>query len=175
VKWSDLVDSDCAVARSLSVVGDRWTLLLVREAFLGATRFGELCDNTGAARHIVANRLATLVDHGLVRREPATSRWATYHLTEKGRSLLPVVIALLDWGDSWMSHGRRTGLRFIHAGCGGAVDPALRCRSCHQTVANDAIGHRFFDGDGPDQRDGLPPEPARTAGARVDQTAADPG
>jgi DNA-binding HxlR family transcriptional regulator len=143
MRWTDLGDSRCSIARALSVVGDRWTLLLLREAFLGAKRFEEFHDNTGAARHLVAARLNQLVDHGLVERVQYHDRPARfeYALTAKGRALYPVIISLLAWGDEWMADGRGPSLVVVHESCGATVTPELRCASCGETVVADDTRH----------------------------------
>jgi DNA-binding HxlR family transcriptional regulator/peroxiredoxin len=100
MRFHDPADSDCAIAQALGVVGDWWTLLVVRELAGGVTRFGELADTLGVSRKVLTERLTALVDHGLVRR----SRYSDhpprfdYLLTDKGRGLLPVLIALQNWG-----------------------------------------------------------------------------
>jgi DNA-binding HxlR family transcriptional regulator len=136
MRWSELGDSWCSIARALSVVGDRWTLLLLREAFLGATRFEEFHDNTGAARHLVASRLNHLVDHGLVERVQYSDRPARfeYTLTAKGRALYPVIVSLLAWGDEWMADERGPSLTVVHESCGATVTPELRCANCGEPV-----------------------------------------
>lgn len=131
MKWEDLQDSQCAMARALSVVGDRWTLLVVREAFIGTSRFDEFCQNIGAARHIISDRLAALVDAGVLQRLPLApeGRRQGYQLTDKGRDLLPVVISLLQWGEKWAGPQTAGPLRFLHDD-GGTVTPQLICDSC---------------------------------------------
>jgi DNA-binding HxlR family transcriptional regulator/peroxiredoxin len=100
MRFHDPADSDCAIAQALAVVGDWWTLLVVRELAGGVTRFGELADTLGVSRKVLTERLNALVDHGVVRR----SRYSDhpprfdYLLTDKGRGLLPVLIALQNWG-----------------------------------------------------------------------------
>jgi len=96
-------DSTCSIARSLGVLGERWTLLVLREAFLGASRFAEFRDRLGVAPDVLSDRLATLVEFGVMAREPyqepgARSRFA-YRLTPAGRELQVVLSALQQWGD----------------------------------------------------------------------------
>src|SRR5918996_3737913 len=104
MRWVDVGQSRCSIARALSVVGDRWTLLLLREAFLGATRFEDFHNNTGAARHLVAERLGHLVENAVLRRVQYQDRPARfeYALTAKGADLYPTILSLLAWGDRWM-------------------------------------------------------------------------
>jgi DNA-binding HxlR family transcriptional regulator len=96
-------ESSCSIARSLGVLGERWTFLILREAFLGKTRFAEFRESLGVAPDVLADRLATLVSHGVMEREPyqepgARSR-SGYRLTPAGRELHVVLSALQQWGD----------------------------------------------------------------------------
>ena len=97
--------SECALPRALEVVGERWSFLIVRGAFNGLQHFEEFQSTLGIARNILSNRLARLVYNDILRREPdpADRRKIAYKLTEKGRSLLPVLIALRQWGERWVS------------------------------------------------------------------------
>lgn len=100
MRFHDAGDSDCAIAQALGVVGDWWTLLVVRELAGGVTRFGELADTLGVSRKVLTERLNALVEHGLVRRSRYSDHppRSDYLLTDKGRGLLPVLIALQNWG-----------------------------------------------------------------------------
>jgi DNA-binding HxlR family transcriptional regulator/peroxiredoxin len=100
MRFHDAADSDCAIAQALGVVGDWWTLLVVRELAGGVTRFGELAETLGVSRKVLTERLNALVEHGLVRRSRYSDHppRSDYLLTEKGRGLLPVLIALQNWG-----------------------------------------------------------------------------
>jgi DNA-binding HxlR family transcriptional regulator len=99
---TDLARLNCSLARALNVVGDWWTLLIVRDAALGVRRFSEFRESLGLARNILADRLQRLVEAGVLRREGPDAR-PTYALTEKGRALLPALAALMQWGDAWAS------------------------------------------------------------------------
>jgi DNA-binding HxlR family transcriptional regulator len=96
-------DSSCAIARSLGVLGERWTLLILREAFGGVSRFAQFRDNLGVAPDVLTDRLATLVSYGVLERvayqEPGERSRAAYVLTSAGRELLVVLGALQQWGD----------------------------------------------------------------------------
>ncbi|MBO1420265.1 helix-turn-helix domain-containing protein [Streptomyces sp. FH025] len=96
-------ESACGVARPLDVVGDGWTLLIVRDAFDGLRRFGQFQKNLGLAKNILSARLANLVANGVFELAPAAdgSPYQEYVLTEKGRALFPVITALRQWGDQW--------------------------------------------------------------------------
>ncbi len=93
----------CSVARALEVVGDGWTLLIVRDLFYGASRFDELLEHTGIARNILTSRLNKLVGDGVVekRDNPAGGKRKVYRLTEKGRDLFAILVSLMQWGDRW--------------------------------------------------------------------------
>ena len=94
----------CSIARALDLVGDWWTLLIIREAFLGIRRFADYRDHLGIARNILADRLRKLVAEGILTKQPKTApeRGHEYRLTEKGRDLWPVLTALRLWGDKWI-------------------------------------------------------------------------
>ncbi|MFJ2243247.1 winged helix-turn-helix transcriptional regulator [Streptomyces sp. NPDC087862] len=101
---TSLADADCAIAQALDVVGDWWTLLIVRDTARGVHRFDALQEELGVSRKVLAERLRLLVDAGVLSREPYQDRPPRYEyrLTRRGRALLPVLIALQDWGDTWV-------------------------------------------------------------------------
>ena len=94
--------SPCPVGRASRILGDRWVILILREAFLGATRFEEFLPNTGINRAALTTRLSALVDYGILERDPPTGRRAVYRLTEAGRDLAPMMGAIREWGDKWL-------------------------------------------------------------------------
>jgi DNA-binding HxlR family transcriptional regulator len=102
MKWRELEDDWCPVARTLSLVGDRWTLLILRDCFIGLTRFDDIARSTGATRHIVSSRLARLVEAGLLDRvlyQKRPERFE-YVLSDKGRELAPALETFRAWGKS---------------------------------------------------------------------------
>ncbi len=121
----------CSVAGSLELIGERWTLLIVRDAFLGARRFEEYQRRTGMARNILAARLNRLVDEGILERVPYQEHPVRYEyrLTEKGIDLWPVIVSLLQWGDRYIYPGRAPVL-LVHKQCGGAVSDRRTCETC---------------------------------------------
>jgi DNA-binding HxlR family transcriptional regulator len=124
----------CSCARALGVIGERWSLLIIRDAlFLGATRFSQFRRSLGIARNILSSRLDFFVVEGLMERRPtAVSGYYEYVLTEKGRELEPVVIALTQWGDRWLAPD---GPPFVYAhDCGGDVETVTVCRTCSDEV-----------------------------------------
>ncbi|MEU5692139.1 helix-turn-helix domain-containing protein [Actinosynnema sp. NPDC020468] len=128
---------DCSVARTLEVVGERWTLLIVRDALLGETRFDGFLGRLPIARNVLSDRLSGLVEHGVLRREQYQARPPRheYVLTEKGRELTPVVLALMQWGDRHLAPDGppRTAL---HEGCGGRVRVGVSCPDCALPVTS---------------------------------------
>jgi DNA-binding HxlR family transcriptional regulator len=97
-------ESLCSAARALEILGTRWTLLLIREVLFGTRRFDAFAVHLGIARNVLASRLALLVDEGILEMQPVgiSGRREEYRLTEKGRDTLPILIALLQWGDRWL-------------------------------------------------------------------------
>ena len=102
----DYEDQVCSIARALEVVGDRWTLLIIRDVVLGHSRFDEFLDSLGIASNVLTDRLNRLVDEGVLERVPYNERPERfeYRLTKKGRELGPVLIALMQWGDRHLSN-----------------------------------------------------------------------
>ena len=103
VKRTSLEDAECPIARSLDAIGDWWSLLIIRDALLGARRFGEFQKNLGLAKNILAVRLRTLVDQGILKMAPASdgSAYQEYVLTPKGRGVFPILVALRQWSEEF--------------------------------------------------------------------------
>jgi DNA-binding HxlR family transcriptional regulator len=101
---TDLSELNCSLARTLEVVGDWWTLLIVRDAFLGVRRFGDFQKSLGIAKNILSVRLERLVGSGILECGGVEKR-PVYQLTDSGRALLPAMVALMQWGDKWVSAG----------------------------------------------------------------------
>src|SRR5437667_2664798 len=125
----------CSVAQCLEVVGDWWTMLIVRDAFLGVTRFDALQERLGISRNILNQRLTHLVEHGLLEKRLYTDRPPRYEyrLTAKGRDLWPVLTAMRQWGDR---HAAADGppLQIIHKSCGNVAEAVMTCSACGQPL-----------------------------------------
>ena len=123
---------NCSIARTLSVVGDRWTLLLLRDCFLGARRFDQFSESLGLSPHLLSTRLVKLVEAGVLERHPYQQKPTRYEyrLTEKGRDLYPVIAGLVRWGDRWMADDEGPPVTLIHRDCGHATTPTLVCSEC---------------------------------------------
>jgi DNA-binding HxlR family transcriptional regulator len=128
--------ANCTVARTLDIIGDRWTVLILRDAFYGIRRFDDFVKDLGIARNILAARLGRLVDEGVMERRRYQDRppREEYRLTEKGRDLLPVLLALMRWGDRWTEDGEPP-VRLEHTPCRHVIEPTLVCDHCREDLA----------------------------------------
>ncbi|MEV6324008.1 helix-turn-helix domain-containing protein [Nocardia sp. NPDC051787] len=142
-----------SVAAALDEVGDRWTFLVLRECFFGVRRFADFQRNTGAAKTIVSDRLGKLVDHGILERRRYSDRppREEYRLTEKGRDLYGVTVALMRWGDRWVVD--RPPLILTHTADGGAVEQVLRCTHCGDHLIASDIAYENGDPEIADDQD----------------------
>jgi DNA-binding HxlR family transcriptional regulator len=122
----------CSIARSLEVLGDRWTLLVLRDAFLSVRRFEDFQRRLGVARNVLTDRLSRLVEEEILQRVPYHERPARfeYRLTEKGLDLWPVMMTLLQWGDRYYLEPRGAPVVVRHRECGGQVNGHLTCDKC---------------------------------------------
>ncbi len=136
MRSKDVGTQTCSVARALSVIGDRWTMMVLREAFLRTRRFDDFQARIGAARHIVADRLKKLVDHGILERRKYQERPVRYEyrLTEKGLDLHPILLSMAAWGDRWMDEGEGAPVEYVHKDCGRSMRPVLGCSECGKPV-----------------------------------------
>jgi DNA-binding HxlR family transcriptional regulator len=128
---SDYTGQNCSVARTLELIGERWTILVVREAFLGTRRFDDFQRRLGIARNVLQTRLERLVEAGIFKRVQYQERPPRheYRLTRKGVDLWPTIVALLNWGDRYAApDGPPVVLE--HVGCGGGLDDRRRCLRC---------------------------------------------
>ncbi|MEM8923762.1 MAG: helix-turn-helix domain-containing protein [Actinomycetota bacterium] len=127
--------TSCSIAATLSVIGDRWSLLILRNVFRGARRFSLLQQDLGIAKNLLADRLSKLVDHGVLERVPYQTRPMRYEyrLTPKGADLSTSLIALMGWGDRWYAEqGAPTIL--VHDECGQPIEQSVHCPACDETV-----------------------------------------
>ena len=121
---------DCSVARTLEHIGERWTFMVLRDAFYGVRRFDDFQTSLGVARNILTKRLTKLVDAGIMCREPYQEHPLRYEyrLTEKGRDLVPILTSLLAWGDKWEAD--EPPVRLIHTTCGKVMHSQSVCSEC---------------------------------------------
>ena len=148
----------CSMASTLEVIGERWTILIVRDVFLGIRRFDDLQRDLGVARNILQARLERLVDHGILVKRPYQERPVRYEyrLTTKGADLWPVLMSLLQWGDRYAIDGERPVI-VEHKGCGGELDDRRRCLRCGVDVS---VTEAVAVGTGAQRRPAEAPVPA---------------
>jgi DNA-binding HxlR family transcriptional regulator len=134
-------EENCSIARALETVGERWSLLILRDAmFAGSTRFTEFQRGLGIAPNILANRLDNFVAAGIMRTRPLSDEHATheYVLTDKGLDFQPVLIALTAWGDRWAAP-QGPPIHYRHEDCGGAIRQHLSCEQCAAEVPREEV------------------------------------
>jgi DNA-binding HxlR family transcriptional regulator len=141
----DYAEQDCALARALEVVGERWTLLILRDAFYGVRRFNDLQAHLDIPKAVLADRLGGLVADGVLERVPDPEHGGRhlYELTPAGRDLWPAVYALMSWG---IRHRQPNSRLFMHSVCGTALDEAGRCSRCDLTPGPAEIVTRPAEG-----------------------------
>lgn len=159
MEWADLDSRVCSIARALEIVGDRWTLLVLRDLVNGVRRFADLQEHLGIARNVLTQRLTVLVDAGIVARvpyqEPGARRRHEYRPTERGRDLFPVLLALISWGDRHLAGESGPPVEVRHTGCGAEVRICLTCAAGHTVTNTSEItirpgpGARPLSGNGP--------------------------
>jgi DNA-binding HxlR family transcriptional regulator len=162
MNWADYESRACSVARTAEVLGDRWTMLVLRDIFNGIRRFDELSEHLGIARDVLTKRLATLVDEGLIRRvpyrEPGARTRYEYRLTDAGRDLRPVLLALIAWGDRYRCDPDGPPAQLLHADCGAPVRVEVRCEAGHEIESRTRLA--ALPGPGSRRRTTGSPKPA---------------
>jgi DNA-binding HxlR family transcriptional regulator len=134
----EYLDQECGLARSLEIVGERWTLLIVRDAFYGVRRFCDFRDHLAIPRAVLTERLNFLVEQGVLERVAARSGRDEYALTGRGRALWPAVWALMSWGSEfYLSDAQRRP--FTHDGCGGVIGADGACDACRAVPRPDEL------------------------------------
>jgi DNA-binding HxlR family transcriptional regulator len=139
--WSS---DNCSIARTLEVIGEKWTFLVLRELFWGVRRFDDLRVRTAISRQLLSDRLKTLLERGLVRREPYRDRGQRqrheYRLTDAGLELYPVLAALMAWGDAHLADPAGPSTVLQHRGCGEPVHLEMRCADGHLLAPREVGG-----------------------------------
>ena len=128
---------ECSIARALEVIGERWSLLILRDAFYGLRRFDDFREHLGIARNVLADRLARLVEHGVLERHRYQERPPRfeYRLTQKGRDFLPVLLSMMRWGDRWANDDGLEPLTLTHRPCGNVTEAVMACSACGEQLA----------------------------------------
>ena len=135
----DYDTQNCTIGAALAIVGEKWTFLVLREAFNGVRRFDDIRRRTRAPRQILSDRLARLVAEGLLRkvpyREAGQRARSEYRLTEKGLALYPLIVALLEWGNTYAVSAEGPLVELTHRDCGAPVQLQLRCADGHDVAS----------------------------------------
>ncbi|MDF1727556.1 MAG: helix-turn-helix domain-containing protein [Sulfitobacter sp.] len=141
MKWNELHKEDCPVARGLSVVGDRWTMLVLRDCFLGIRRFEQMQERLGITRHILADRLRKLEAAGVLRREAYQQRPPRheYRLTERGKALYPLLVTLIDWANLHVPPEGSPSVRLVARDTGDPIAPVLVDRNSGQEITHRTV------------------------------------
>jgi DNA-binding HxlR family transcriptional regulator len=140
LRWSA---ENCTLGRAMDLLGERWTVVVLREVFLGIRRFDDLRVRTGIPRQVLTNRLATLVGQGVLRRhpyqQPGERVREEYRLTEKGFDLYPVLAAILAWGGRYLGDPDGPPVVLTHRDCAQPVEVALRCTGGHPVTPRETV------------------------------------
>ncbi|GAO56392.1 helix-turn-helix domain-containing protein [Novosphingobium sp. MD-1] len=156
MRWNELDEEACSLARTMSVIGDRWTLLILRECFLRVRRFDDFQERLGISRGILAERLKKLTDSSILtkvayQQDPPRHE---YRLTPKGLDLYPILMSLVHWGDEHLSDKAGRPLVHVHALCGSECDPVLACSECGEPL--DPRQVRVYPGPGAPRPHNIP-------------------
>lgn len=136
MRWQELDREACSVARCVAVVGDRWSLLVLRDCFLGVRRFDDFQARLGITRHVLADRLKSLVEEGVLKRVAYQQRPERfeYRLTEAGRDLYPVIMGLVAWGNKHRAGARGRPVLHRHKACQHHFDAVMICSECNEPL-----------------------------------------
>ncbi|HEX7959134.1 MAG TPA: helix-turn-helix domain-containing protein [Terriglobales bacterium] len=171
MRWDELEEESCSIARTISVIGDRWSLLILRECFLRTRRFEAFQSTLGITRHLLAERLKKLVRVGVLRRVAYqdTPKRYEYILTQKGLDLYPIMMAIVHWGDTHMLDERGRPLLHEHQNCGHQFTPVMICSECNEPL----LAKQVHVHAGPGARPKVAPlKPAKTVRAKTARSKA---
>ena len=159
---------NCSIQRALGEVGERWSLLIIREAMMGSARFDEFHERLGIARNILTDRLTALVGHGVLSRTPSpdNARVYLYRLTPKGLALLPVLAALMHWGDRWIHADIGPPIVLVDAVSGKPIREVIIAAKDGKPLSPDKIGIKAGPGATPIMRKRLSGPPRVAGGQR---------
>jgi DNA-binding HxlR family transcriptional regulator len=136
MKWNDVSSEQCSVARTSAVLGDRWTLVILSECFLGVRRFEDFKDRLDISRTTLSTRLQRLEEHGVLERRLYQSHPERfeYRLTQKGADLYPVISTIVNWGDRYYAGEHGPPIIRTHKACGADIAPQLICPDCKEPI-----------------------------------------
>ncbi|MFT4041555.1 MAG: helix-turn-helix domain-containing protein [Gordonia sp. (in: high G+C Gram-positive bacteria)] len=156
MRRATFTNMNCSVAQSLEIIGEWWTLLIIRDALFGVTRFDDFSTRLGIARNVLTTRLDTLIENGVMVKEPYQDKPVRYdyRLTDKGRDLWPVLVALRQWGDQWVIDGQPPVI-ISHRACGHTINVEPACSACGEHLDGNSL--RILPGPGATDDTPLPP------------------
>ncbi len=136
MRWEEVDSQTCSMARALAIFGDRWTLLIIRDAFRRIRRFSDFQKSLGINKHRLSDRLNRLVEAKILEKRAASDGGPhkEYRLTEKGIELYPVLLAVAQWGDKWECENDGPPLVFRHKSCGQLTRPRYTCSACNEEI-----------------------------------------
>lgn len=136
MKWEELGNQPCSIARTIAVIGDRWTMMILRDCFNGSKRFDEFQNSLGISRTIVTHRLSLLLEEGVLKKLPYQEKPLRYEykLTEKGLDLYPILMSMFRWGDKHYAEEAGPPLLFQHTTCGHEFNSVLCCGACGDEI-----------------------------------------
>lgn len=136
MKWDELADQPCSLARTLAIIGNRWTMMILREAFVGVRRFEAFQERLGLSKALLSERLKGLVEQGVLDRRPYQDRPERfeYRLTAKGLDLYPVLIAMVTWGNTHEAGEKGPPLIHHHKTCGHDFAAVMTCGECAEAL-----------------------------------------
>lgn len=141
MKWEEIDSQTCSMARSLAIFGDRWTLLIIRDAFRRIRRFSDFQKSLGITKHRLSDRLNRLVDANILEKVPydENQKRFEYRLTQKGLDLYPILLSVALWGDRWESDEDGAPVVYTHKDCGHDTQPHYVCDHCQKEIHAKAI------------------------------------
>ena len=137
MRWNDLSEEACPVARGLSVIGDRWTMLVVRDCFLGYRRFEQIQERLGITRHVLADRLRKLEAAGVLRHE--------YRLTDRGKALYPVMVSLIDWANAHVPPPEASSVTLVSRETDAPIAPVLIDANTGETITHRTVNAKVAE------------------------------
>ena len=132
MKWDEISTQCCSVAKATSIFGDKWTLMILRQMFMGMRKFSEIQQSLEITKHRLTDRLNRLIEQGIIFKHLYDDKYNRfeYRLTEKGVDLYAVFITIGQWGDKWEADGDGPPVQYVHKECGQVADPVLSCSCC---------------------------------------------
>ncbi len=166
MRWEELENEPCSIARSLAVFGDRWTLVLLRECFMGVKKFADFQQNLGISKTIISERLKHLIDHGILEKvayQQNPPRYK-YKLTRKGLDIYPVFLSFARWGDVYCAGEKGVPLVYTHKSCGHQIHAVSTCSECGEPLDARDVMAQPGPGAGPHARSANLPKSKQKVG-----------